>query len=155
MNESENIEDTNESGDEVDRLEAARAQRRRDRKARARIQRATDLKAIAVIEDESGVEAKILEPHNRYEEGVPVAVAVRCPTRTEYRRYNAIVRQAKGNAEKIGDAQEQMARACILYPVVKSPAYEALVDKFPGSLNSIAIEVTKLAELEAEEEKKE
>jgi hypothetical protein len=140
--------------DAVDAAEARRAKRRAENEASARAQKAIDLQKIEDIELESGVELSLLEANKRFVPGVPVVVGVRPPSSAEYKRFTSAIRLAKDNAVKRGDAQDQFARACIVYPEVGSDMYKALNEHFPGTLNSVVVVASKLAELATEDEKK-
>lgn len=153
MSESEKIEESNyvdPSAAFDDLREKAKAKRARERAS----QRAKDLSAIIDLENEMGIELKTLETQERYVEGVPVVVGVRPPTKMEYRRFQSEVRAAKENATKRGEASDLLAKACVVYPPKDSDAFKALTEAFPGTLNSVVLVATKLAELQSEDEKK-
>jgi len=120
-------------------------------------QEATDLEAIADLE-ENGGEALHTMTCSGFAPGVPVRIAFRAPTRSEYKRYSDLTGKAAKNKNDVKghrDAQEQLARSCWVYPPANPPELrEAVLEAFPGAIISMAIEAVKLAELRSEEEGK-
>jgi hypothetical protein len=123
-------------------------------KARAE-QELADLEAIDKLEA-AGDEVLRTMTANDFKPGVPYRIAFRSPSPEVYKRYADQVGNAlqKGDAGARKKAQELLAQSCIAYPEKGSDAYKALLAGFPGVLLSMAIEVAKVAELEAEEEGK-
>ena len=159
MSESENTEESKTeqaelADDPASAVEARRAATKKKREQKRLAQRLIDMQAIAELEEESGLEVKTLEPQGRYVEGAPAVVAVRPPSKAEYNRYTSQLRSSKESSTKRGDAMDLLAKTCIVYPAKESDALKALFEHFPGTLNSVVMVVTKLAELESEDEKK-
>jgi hypothetical protein len=135
-------------------LEAQRAARKAAHDAARDEQTAADLAAIYALEVSLDDELAVLHVP-RYRAGLPAAVAVRPPTEPEYRRFVQMIRRAKDNLEARGAAQDMLAEVCWVYP----PKEEAetrrkLVEAFPGIIPTMALEVSRLAELRTEREGK-
>lgn len=139
----------------IDEIQARRAARRQALvHAPKKAQEARDLAAIDALEVELGLCLYTLDA-NGYVDGVSVKMAFRPATSVEYRRYVDLVTRAndKNRAVETRKAQDQLARACIVYPP-QGEERDKFIDAFPGALVSIGIEVAKIAELAADEEGK-
>jgi hypothetical protein len=114
-----------------------------------------DLGAIDALEEAEGQSYRTMTS-NGFKPGVPVKVAYRAPSSPEYKRYKDQVSRAasKNDAKARTEAQELLATVCLVYPAPDTKEREALLDAFPGTLISVAIECAKLAELKAEDEGK-
>ena len=136
----------------LEEIEERRAKRKaKAQEARAE-QEAIDLEAIDKIEVEKGLDLKTLRL-NITGTGLPVLVAIKAPDETYYKRFKQRVRRADGNAEKRGDAQEELAASCWVYPDDEQ-VRKSVTSAAPGTLMSIFVEAIKLAELASEAEGK-
>ena len=119
-----------------------------------RKQEIIDSLAIADLEDDLGESLSTMAT-NTCREGVAVKAAYRAPNALQYKRYKETLGKAgeKNDSKKIYEVRELLAESCWVYPV-DPPARAAFRDAFPGALVSMALEVVKLVELRAEEEKK-
>lgn len=152
MSQSEKIEDaTDDPCKEIDEMRAkARARRELQRSA----QRKLDYEKILELEESLGSDLETVETQGRVVEGVPVVVAIRPPSKAEYKRFQSILRMEPEKSPKRGDAIDQLAKACIVYPEKDSDALAALLEAFPGTLNSVVPVAMRLAELASTAEKK-
>lgn len=151
MSQSEKIEDAIDVCAEIDER---RAKARAAREAARSAQRKNDLEKIVELEESLGFDLETVETQGRVVEGVPVVVAVRPPSKAEYKRFQAIFRVEPEKSPKRGDAIDQLAKACIVYPEKDSAAFAALLEHFPGTLSSVVPVATRLAELSSTAEKK-
>ena len=98
-------------------------------------------------EDRAKLEAK-------YPDGIAVVdtclgtCAFRGPTRTEYKRFTALVSQP----EKRGDAIDWFACTTVIYP--DAQAFAALLERKPGIATDCVGEITKLAGVTVGEQEK-
>lgn len=138
----------------IEEIQARRdAMRAEQEKARAE-QHEIDLAALADAEEEHGYDSVRSLVVRGYKKGLPTMAIVKSPGGTAfYKRYSDQVRNSKGDAKKVGEAQELMGEGCMIYPPPGDVRRE-MAKAFPGLLVSCGIEAVKLAELDAEEEKK-
>ncbi len=126
---------------------------RRDKAGEARAEQyARDLEAIDAIEVEKDEELSVLHVAG-YRAGLPVVVGVRAPSQQYYKRFASQIRRAKDNLEERAKAQDMLADVCWAYPA-DEPTRKAMLEAFPGTLVSVAVEAAKLAELRSAEEGK-
>jgi len=137
----------------IEEIQARRDAMRAALAAKEQEQKAIDLEALADAEEEHGFGC--VEPlHVRgYKEGIPTFAIIKSPGGTAYyRRYLDQLRNAKKESEK-GKAQELLGESCVIYPP-KGEARDAMLSAVPGLYVCAAIAACKLAELVAEDEKK-
>lgn len=131
-----------------EKLEARRAKR----EALADEQHLRDLEAKDVLEDEHGTLASVAVA--RHVQGQPTRAFCRTPTRAEYKRYKDLIFRAandrKGAATATKDAQEQLARACWVYPRTEEEQ-DAMLEAFPGLLTPLGLAASALAEGKTED----
>lgn len=139
----------------IEELEKRRAERRAKFDGERAKQEAADLEAIDKLEEAGGAPLSTMTA-NGFKPGVPVRIAFRAPNGIEYKRYcDQVARaQAKNDPAARIKAQELLAAVCLVYPETDSDARGALMEAFPGTLISLAIEAAKIAELSSEEEGK-
>ena len=129
-------------------------QAKRDERAKAEeAQYEKDLEARIDLEEEHGTIAHVKVA--RFSPGQPTHAYLRTPSAVEYKRYKAMMFAANGQKNKSKaqqDAQEQLARACWVYPA--PDAQEAMLEKFPGLLTPLSMAAAALAEGAAESEGK-
>jgi hypothetical protein len=136
-------------------IEKRRAERLEKQNKDREAQETLDLEAIDKLEAEKG-ECLHTMTTPRYQAGVIVRAAYRAPSPAEYKRYCDMVNRAfaKQDQKSRQAAQEMLAAACLVYPAENTDERKALLDAFPGTLISLAIEAAKVAELQAEDEGK-
>lgn len=139
------------------KLADLREQRHRRRDAAAaerKPQVAKDEEALGKLEDEHGYDRLRVLRAPYYSAGLPTLVVVKSPGGTSYwKRFQDQIRNAKGNKQLEGAAQDMLARACIVYPN-EPEQLRAMCDAFPNLLNDAANAAASLGRLETEEEKK-
>lgn len=131
-----------------EQLEARRAKREEAEKA----QYEKDLVARIELEDELGTVAAVTVA--RHVAGQPTRAFLRTPTSAEYKRYKDLVFRAatdrKGAAMATKAAQEQLARACWVYPRTEEEQ-EAMLEAYPGLLTPLGHAAATLAEGKTED----
>ena len=137
----------------IEEIQARRDAMRAPLAAKEQEQHLVDMEALADAEEEHGFGCvKPLKVHG-YKEGVATFAIIKSPGGTAYyRRYLDQLRNAKKESEK-GKAQELLGESCVIYPP-KGEEREAMLSAFPGFYICAAIEACKMAELSAEDEKK-
>lgn len=133
-------------------IEARRALRRQASDEKRAAQEEADLLAIEALEIAGDVELKTMSVAG-FSPGIPVRVAYKAPSAEYYKRFCQQVRRAGSNLEARGAAQDMLGESCWVYPEDKD-VRKAMLAAFPGTLVSIALGATKLAELESAEEVK-
>jgi hypothetical protein len=135
-----------------DELEAQLAEIKRSRDDGEEKQSLEDLEAEVALTIEHGTVAGVKVA--RFVPGHPVRAFVRTPTSPEYKRYKDLIFRAanekKGAAMSGKAAQEQLARACWVYPA-SDEAKDAMLEAFPGLLTPISQAATSLAEGQTED----
>lgn len=136
----------------IEEIQKRRAERRQQHTEAEAEQFEKDLEALEKLELEHD---SIVGVKVRFVPGQPTRAFLRAPTSAEYRRYRDLVGKAavKKNVTGQTEAQDQLAKACWVYPTEPKDR-EAMLEEFPGLLASIVIEAAKLAEGKAEEEGK-
>lgn len=139
---------------ELAAIEERRAKRREAMKAARRPQEVIDNKAIDNLEEEHGFDRLRVLRTPYFREGLPAAVVVKSPGGTSYwKRFQDQIRDAKGNKQLEGAAQDMLARACIVYPA-DAEVLKAMCVEFPNLLNDSAGAAATLGKLDMEGEKK-
>lgn len=138
----------------LEEIQARRAKLREAHDSARLAQEEIDYAALADAEEEHGygsVKSIVVES---FKAGCPTLAVVKSPGGTAfYKRYSDQVRNAKGDAKKVGEAQELMGQGCMIYPPV-GEVRKAMAEAFPGLFVSAGIVAVRMAELDAEEEKK-
>lgn len=122
-------------------------------------QQADDLEELVKLETEHGFERVLRVDLNGWKAGVGATtmVIVRIPTASEsvFKRYEQTVTKAKPQSTTSLDAGHTLADSCWLYPTKKTAAYEATVELAAGIHTNLAVQIAKVVQGQAEEEKKE
>lgn len=138
--------------DKLAALEARRAERKKAIADAVAVQRVADLEALEPFEIEHGDRlSTITIPHTP---GLPVLVAVRCPSAPEMKRFRARA-NGRPSDKRGGDmiaANEELGRSCLLYPT--ADVFERMCEACPGLLAQAGIEASKLAVGREEDEGK-
>lgn len=133
-----------------ERREALRAEDERLEAEQAEI----DFAALVDAEEEHGFgSVRAIRFAGSYKRGTPTMAIVIAPERAHYREYLKSVRTAKNDSVR-GEAGERLGESCMLYPPPDSEMRRALLAARPGVYVVAGIEVAKLAEGAAGEEKK-
>lgn len=149
------------TADEI--IKAAEARREALRAAHAeahKLQQAIDIVALVDLEEAHGFERVLRVDIGGWKAGVGAAtmVVARIPDRREafFRRYEQTVAKAKPGTTAALDAAHMLAEACLIYPSKKehSELHEATMELAAGVLTNLALQVAKIVQGNAEEEKK-
>ena len=133
-----------------ERREALRAEDERLEAEQAEI----DFAALVDLEEEHGFgSVRAIRFAGSYKRGTPTMAIVIAPARGHYREYLKNVRGGKNDAAK-GEASERLGESCMVYPPPASEMRSALLAARPGVYVVAGIEVARLAEGAAGEEKK-
>lgn len=133
-----------------ERREALRAEDERLEAEQAEI----DFAALVDLEEEHGFgSVRSIRFTGSYKRGTPTMAIVIAPERAHYREYLKAVRTAKNDSAR-GEAGERLGESCMLYPPPDSEMRRALLAARPGVYVVAGIEVARLAEGAAGEEKK-
>ena len=133
-----------------ERREALRAE---DEKLEAE-QAEIDFAALVDLEEEHGFgSVRAIRFAGSYKRGTPTMAIVIAPERAHYREYLKAARTAKYDTVR-GEAGERLGESCMLYPPPDSEMRSALLAARPGVYVVAGIEVARLAEGAAGEEKK-
>lgn len=127
----------------LEELQAKRAARKAEAAKARDAQYEIDLAALDALECEHGddrVRALELPAHIT---GLPVMVVVACPSKDYYKKFQDMVRRAKGDLTKTAPASEQLADVCIVYPA--KDVYTQLRAEFPGIHDQVANAAADLA----------
>jgi hypothetical protein len=133
-------------------VEAKRAERRAKADAARDEQKAKDLEAIMLLEDKHG-ESNIATVEIGHTPGLPVVLAVRCPSPVEVKRYRDTVKPKRDGTP--GDplkAAQELAAVCLVYP--DAEVYKAVLEARPGTDSPLGVEAIKLSTGRAEAEGK-
>jgi hypothetical protein len=106
-------------------------------------QKATDLEQITAYQDSNPrvVTALLETPHF---EGLPVVVAVRCPSKIELKRYRDTVRNSpEGKPVQNLEAAEALAGLTVVYP--EDETFEKMNELLPGLKGQAGMLSAKLA----------
>lgn len=122
-------------------------QRRAERKAEARkayeVQRAKDLDAITDLEVEHG-DSNVGVINVPFTEGLPTAVACKCPSPALVKRFRDRVKPKKdGHQPDAVFAAEEIAGACRIFPDAET--YAALCQARPGLAAQLGAKAIELA----------
>lgn len=138
----------------VEELEAKLQAKRAERAKAEEAQYEIDLQARLDLEEEHENLSSVQVP--RFTPGQPTRAYVRTPNAAEYKRYKDLtykaVRDPKATTS-IQGAQEQLARACWVYPGTKE-AQDSMLAAFPGLLTPLSSQAVALAEGKGEDEGK-
>lgn len=133
-------------------IEAKRAARRAEIEAARDEQKAADLEAIFEIEAEHG-DTNVSHIQVAHVPGLPVLIAVRCPTPAELKRYRARCKPTSdGKMPDTVAAAEELAAACRVYP--SAELYARIGEARPGAHVLAGFEALKLAGARAADEGK-
>lgn len=144
-------------------IKGAEARREAIRKAHGEAhlaQQAVDIVALVELEEEHGYERIMRVDIGGWKKGVGAAtmVVARIPDRREtfFRRYEQTVAKAKPGTTSALDAAHMLAEACLIYPSKKDhpELHEATMELAAGVLTNLALQVAKIVQGNAEEEKK-
>lgn len=145
----------------ADALEKKLQDRRDARAEKETAQYEIDLQERIDLEDVHGQLTAVKV--SRFVEGQPTIALVRTPTAIEYKKFKDLVHRAvgmKNETAKKGEAIDQIARSCWVYPKQRekdgesSAAQEEMLEAFPGLLTPIANVAIALAEGKSEDEGK-
>lgn len=147
----------------AERIKAAEAKREALRAAHAEAhaeQQAIDFEALVALEEEHGFERVLRVDIGGWKSGVGAAtmVVARIPDRREafFRRFEQTTAKAKQGTTQSLDAAHLLAEACLIYPSKKDhpELHEATLELAAGVLTNMALQVAKIVQGNAEEEKK-
>lgn len=147
----------------ADRIAAALAKREALKAAEAAAfaeQQAIDLEALIDIEAEHGFERVVRIDIGGWKPGAGAAtmVVARVPTKAEkaVRRYEETVSKAKAGSTTQHDAAVTLAGFCIVYPDKDSAKdlYDATLELAAGVMAHVGVQVMRVVQGNAEEEKK-
>lgn len=127
----------------IEAIQAKRAARKAEAAKAREEQYEKDLVALDALEMELGddrVRALEMPAHIA---GLPVMVVVSCPSKDYYKKFQDMVRRAKGDLSKTAPASEQLADVCIAYPA--KDVYAQLRAEFPGIHDQVANAAADLA----------
>lgn len=122
-------------------------------------QRAADMETLAELEAEHGSDRVLRIDLKGWTPGKGAAtmVVVRLPLSSEsvFRRFRTKVSKRELKPHEGVEAEEELARACMVYPHPKNARelYEATIDIGPGLLAHAATEIVRWAQGKAAEEK--
>lgn len=144
--------------DEKTKLELLQERREALRKEDEKLEAAQaeiDFAALVDAEEEHGFgSVRAIRFKGAYKRGTPTMAIVIAPERGHYREYlKGVLRSGKNDVAK-GEAGERLGESCMIYPPHGSEMRAALLAARPGVYVVAGIEVAKLAEGGAEEEKK-
>lgn len=130
-------------------------QKRREAKAKSEAeaklaQEATDLEAIADLEDQFGFDRVVRINITSWAPGfgAPTSIAVRLPLASEMncnKFIDRVNRAKEGSKEKLV-AQDDLAKECLVYPALGSPAYLAAIELAPMILSNAALQIVQASQ---------
>ena len=127
----------------IDEIRARRKARREDLEAQRDAQLVTDYEAIEGVEDELGPGNVSVVELNAWAPGLPVAYAVKLPSKAVYKRYQARIRPTKRRGEDVpGDAvaaAEEVGSVCLVYPP-EGELRDKLLEERPTALTQAGTE---------------
>jgi hypothetical protein len=136
----------------VEEIQAARAARKASNEAARVEQYAKDLDALDALEVEHG-DGRVCELSlPAYRPGLPTLVVVVCPAPDYYKRFQEMVRRAKGEGSKLGPAADLLADHCVAYPA--KDVYAEVRKAFPGVHDSVAAAAAELSQAKGRDEGK-
>jgi hypothetical protein len=129
--------------DELEAIEARRAERKAALDVQRKAQRVIDLAALDALEVEHG-DSNVATVDVPYSPGLPTLAAVRCPKPPEVKRYRSRVKpDSKGRPGDPVAAAEELAAVCVVYP--DPDAYAALCEARPGIHVQLGVAAIQLA----------
>lgn len=133
-----------------ERREARRAAKSKGRDAQFLL----DMTELDKLEEEHGPDnVKALHAAS-FVEGLPTFIVVKSPGGTSYhKRFVDSVRKANGHKQLEAAAQDQLARASIVYPT-DAAVMGAMLEAFPNMLNDASGAAVEFVKLRADDEKK-
>ncbi len=139
----------------LEKVQAKREAMRLEWAAAEAAQNLIDQEALVDLEDEYGFGSVVSLKVPGFKKGLPTLAVVRSPGGGTgyYTKYKDQVRRAGKDAKKIGEAQEQIGEACLVYPP-EGDLRKSMLEAFPGLMLSAGIAAVGLAELSADDEKK-
>lgn len=145
---------------DLQKSEAKRDARKAKAQAAADAQKAIDLDAVSDIEDELG-DASTKAIHLPHKTGLVTIVLVRCPDKSEIKRYRGMIKpDKKGRPGDAAEAHELIGASCRVYPPDDdgtegdSAAFDKLCEAFPGLLGQSGMQAVALSVGEEEKEGK-
>ena len=136
----------------LEAIEARRAARREKTAAAKAVQYVLDMEQLDKLEEKHGDGAVKALHAPSHTAGLPTMVIVKSPAASAYKRFQDLVREAKGHQGAIAAAAEQLARACIVYPDAAQLA--AMVEAYPNTMADAANAAAAFVQLQTEAEKK-
>lgn len=138
---------------ELAALEEKKAKRREEKASARKSQELIDARARDSAEEEHGFD-RIRVLHTPYFfDGLPTIVIVKSPGGTSYwKRFQDQIRNSKGNKQMESAAQDQLARASIVYPTAETLG--AMCKEWPNLLNDASGAAARLGKMDSEDEKK-
>ncbi len=133
MTETSDTPNTPEALSPLELAEAKRNARKAAHRALSDARKAIDVDAIDALEIEHGEEnvGVLWVPY--LSDDLPMAVAVRTPSKNEIKRYRAMIKPKKnGDMPDLAPHVEQVGTSCLVYPAKE--VFEALLEKRPGLL---------------------
>lgn len=116
-------------------LEEKRATRNAEFNRAKEAQEITDLEAIFELEEEHGVRG-VEKIKIEYTKGLPVYLAVRCPTSAEIKRFRDRTKpDSRGVSPNVAKHVEELAVACMLYPAPDSEDFAEICRQRPAVLS--------------------
>jgi len=128
-----------------EQLEKNRAERRKAFDAAFAEQQGKDLEELDLLEAEHGDERVIRIDLVGWQpgDGAATLVAAKLPRSSEmvFQRFQQKIggKKATGNTDL--DAQDQLARSCLVYPAANSDLLRATLDAAPGILGHVAVQI--------------
>ncbi len=130
--------ETDPLDEELEREEAARAERKAGVEKARKTQRILDIRAVNELEELHG-DSNIAVVNVPFTPGLPTLVALRTPTEVEMKRFKFRMKaKSKGGADPTVDTEdaisgaEELALKCLVYP--DKETFEKVLEARPGVL---------------------
>ena len=137
-------------------LEERRAKLRDAHQAAQDAQYAIDLEKLVALEEESGFGSVVKVDLRPWPQGAATMVIARVPRASEhvFKRYQSVAGSDKASGATKREAGETFAKSCVLYPELASELYEATVERAPGVLGHMALQLVNAVQGKETEEGK-
>jgi hypothetical protein len=127
----------------IEEIQAARAARKAVGSAAREEQLAKDLEALDALELEHGDDRVVSLELPAHIPGLPTIIVGRCPSKDYFKKFQDMVRRAKGDLVRIGPATDQLADVCLAYPDAET--YKQVREAFPAIHDQLATAAAELA----------
>lgn len=118
-------------------------------------QKAKDLEAVIDLESNYGP-GRLRALYTKYcVDGLPVTIVVKVLESEYYKRHRDRIRgrdQSRKDLRDVSEALDELSRASVVYP--DRETFAKMLEAFPQAIDSINVMVSKLCDLDEEEEKK-